>query len=70
MENIIAPVITEKIKGIIYKLYNKNDETMFYIGSSKNSLYNRTHQHKIASKKGTNKLYTYIRDNERFRNRR
>jgi hypothetical protein len=68
MENIIAPVITEKIKGIIYKLYNKNDENIFYIGSSTKSLYVRTHQHKRASKKGTNKLYTYIRDNEGIEN--
>jgi hypothetical protein len=68
MDNIITPVITEKIKGIIYKLYDKNDETKFYIGSSTMSLYTRTYQHKYNSKKGTNKLYKYIRDNGEIEN--
>lgn len=68
MENIIALVVTEKIKGIIYKLYNKNDENIFYIGSSTQSLYNRTHEHKRKAKKGTTKLYNYIRDNEGIEN--
>jgi hypothetical protein len=63
MENIIAPAVTTKIKGFIYKIYNKNDATMFYIGSSTTSLNIRTDQHKQKAKKRTSKLYKYIRDN-------
>lgn len=68
MENIIAPVVTKKIKGTVYKIYNKNDETMFYIGSCSIPFKIRIQMHKSASKKSPFKLYKYIRDNEGFEN--
>jgi len=53
----------EKInKGIIYLISDKNNNDMFYIGSTKQILNNRISTHKKDSKKKNSKLYLYIRN--------
>lgn len=53
----------EKInKGIIYLISDKNNNNMFYIGSTKQILNNRISTHKKDSKKKNSKLYLYIRN--------
>lgn len=53
----------EKInKGIIYLIRDKNNNDMFYIGSTKQILNNRISTHKKDSKKKNSKLYLYIRN--------
>lgn len=46
----------------IYKLVDKSDEQVIYVGSTCNTLHNRFILHKSAAKKGTSKIYNYIRN--------
>ena len=64
--NTISPGVSSlKASGRIYKVYEKIDETKFYIGSTTNDLNIRLIQHQSASIKGTTPLYTYIREKGR-----
>lgn len=64
--NSIAPAVSSsKVIGRIYKVYEKIDNTKFYIGSTTNDLNIRLIQHQSASMKGTTPLYTYIREKGR-----
>jgi hypothetical protein len=47
--------------GKIYCIRNKSNN-LIYIGSTCQPLYKRFHQHKIASKKGSMKLYQHFKD--------
>ena len=55
------------ISGIIYKIYNLNDTSQFYIGSTVNFSRRKSHHKKnVTNKRGKRywtKLYLYIRDN-------
>jgi len=55
------------IKYTIYKIINNNDNTQFYIGSTKNMSRRKSHHKKnITNKRGKRywtKLYVYIRQN-------
>ena len=46
----------------VYKIYDKNNEEQFYIGST-NDFNNRKKGHKVDYKRSNHKLYNYIRNN-------
>ena len=55
-------VILHKEYGRIYKLYEKLNPSMFYIGSTTKDLNKRLMDHKSCSNKGNTPLYKYIRE--------
>jgi group I intron endonuclease len=68
--NILKPTLNMKMPNIcvykeygrIYKLFNKLDETQFYIGSTTKCINARLSDHKSSSNTGTTPLYTCIRE--------
>lgn len=48
--------------ALIYKIVYKDDPTQFYIGSTINTLKRRLALHRVASKRGTSKFYTFMRE--------
>ena len=62
--NMIAPRISEIHEtGRIYKLFFKNDISIFYIGSTKKTISKRLGDHRSASNEGTTPFYTFMREN-------
>jgi hypothetical protein len=62
--NMRAPnVIQDKEFGRIYRIICTNDQTKFYIGSTRKNIRNRLMDHKSASVNSQTPFYTFMREN-------